>query len=100
MLQAYYAMRHHPVFRPADLKASLAHNLLTVGVAKPLDPLPAGTPLTDRVPGLALHATAEAATLHARGLTRATDGLPCRPQAVCPSRRSTVVSGLKQRIWD
>ena len=69
-------MRHHPVFRPVGLAASLVHSLLSVGVAEPLDSLPDGTQLADRVPGLLLHASAEAATLHARGLTRAADGLP------------------------
>ena len=37
ILAAYYAMRHHPVFRPAGLDASLAHDSFSVAVATPLE---------------------------------------------------------------
>ena len=86
VVYAYWAFRHHPVFKVTSVERDLTSPDLTVGVAEPLEPLPPGSDDGDwakRVPGVKLHRSARVATEVARGELDAASLLPRQLARTC-----------------
>ena len=72
-VSAYWAFRHHPVFRLTSLEGVIDASM-RVAVASPLEALPEGAADREwlrRVPGVVLHASDDVATQVARGALQA-----------------------------
>ena len=76
LLVAYYAVRHHPVFRLTNTGLVLSRETMLTGIAVPLDPLPTGVEWSDRVRGLKFHSSDAVALRVARGDVCADSLLP------------------------
>ena len=71
LLSAYYAVRHHPVFKVVTQGLVFSRSTLATAVAAPLEPPPVGVPWASRVSGIRLHVNDDMATMVASGHLRA-----------------------------